>query len=352
MSEWDAVKTEPAKGSEWDVVDEPSPIGRGAGAFGESFGGSAKGMLATVGGLTPFLPPKYALQSLADIGESILPWLGNPTPYGGNTALNVVHGLPFIGPAAAQVVSEVGEGKYPEAAGHAGGNIAAMLLAGRLGTPRRGSAAVPAPEPATAYVPPYTGTRPGTVVGPEIPVASTASRYGPLMQRLGNAAVGVLSPRAKHSIEMGKAAYDIWKEVAGKTEPAAAAAPKPLPPPPVPEMNTGGPPIAKYTVSSTASRTPYLANVPKRTAPTAPADLPPPPIASTAGEGQKYFSSTLHGDIHGLGQQVYGRTGLHQKLHDVAVERYKVDSLKKLSDAQRMDFVDYLKAELEKQLNH
>jgi hypothetical protein len=43
-------------------------------------------------------------------------------------------------------------------------------------------------------------------------------------------------------------------------------------------MNTGGPPVAKYTITGTANRTPYLANVPKRTVPpAAQPDLPPPP---------------------------------------------------------------------------
>lgn len=273
--DWFAQNKPATQGGDWFDENKPSsgpsPLRRGVGAAAEAFGGAAKGMLATVGGLMPFQPPQAQLQSLSELGESALPWLGNPTPYGGNMALNVVHGLPFIGPTAAQVASEVGEGKYPEAAGHAGGNLAAMLLAGRLGTPRRGSAAVPAPE--AAYTPRYTGTTPGTVVAPEATVASAG--YGPLLQRVGNAAVGVASPRIRHTIELGKAAYDLGKEAMGKTE--LALTPKPLPPPPVPEMNTGGPPIAKYTVTGTANRTPYLANVPKRTAPSAPADLPLPP---------------------------------------------------------------------------
>ena len=234
----------------------------------------------------------------------------------------LLHAVPLVGPALSQTATNAYEGQWPEFVGHLG-----ALMAGGL----RGGAESAAP-PAALPAPPT-----GTVSGAVVPAAK-ASKGLPGLPELGpktRAVLGMVSPR-------GGRAYDFAQKMIGPAES------KILPTPPaVPEMNTGGPPIAKYTVVGTANRTPYLANVPKRTAPAAaPAD------ASTAGEGQKYFSSTLHGDIHGLGQQVYGRTGLHQKLHDVAVERYKVDSLKKLSDAQRMDFVDYLKSELEKQLNH
>lgn len=150
-----------------------------------------------------FGPPQTPGQASTELGKKLLQLKDAMIPgeghYGQGNPLNLVHAIPFLGPQAADALSQLNPQEWPEAVG--------KLI---------GMSAQGTPEPEIPGRPPAYEPKPDLNVIPKAKALAGIAKADP---GLAGDLLGIASPRAAHAVSAGKKIYSLFDRVRSALNP-------------------------------------------------------------------------------------------------------------------------------------